>query len=80
MNRTVIVRRDRLHYVEKYNRYEKKHSNTPAHVSPAFIVKEGDTVTIGECRPLSKTVKFNVLEHESVASGFLQKKKLFKIF
>ncbi len=25
-------------------------------------VKPGDIVTIGECRPLSKTVKFNVLK------------------
>ena len=25
-------------------------------------VKIGDTVTVGECRPLSKTVRFNVLK------------------
>ena len=34
------------------------------HCSPCFInVTEGDVVTIGQCRPLAKTVKFNVLEH-----------------
>ena len=27
-----------------------------AHVSPAFRVEEGDQVTVGQCRPLSKTV------------------------
>jgi len=62
MQRTVVVRRDYLHYVPKYNRYEKRHRNIPAHVSPAFSVKEGDIVLIGECRPLTKTVHFNVLK------------------
>ncbi|TXG60832.1 hypothetical protein EZV62_012195 [Acer yangbiense] len=42
--------------------YEKRHSNIPAHVSPCFRVKEGDHITIGQCRPLSKTVRFNVLK------------------
>jgi small subunit ribosomal protein S11e len=62
MQRTIIVRRDYLHYVPKYNRYEKRHRNLPAHISPALNVKIGDIVLIGECRPLSKTVHFNVLK------------------
>ncbi|VDP05221.1 unnamed protein product [Heligmosomoides polygyrus] len=37
------------------------------HCSPAFRdIAPGDLVTIGECRPLSKTVRFNVLKfHKS---------------
>uniref|UniRef100_A0A0E0KV42 Small ribosomal subunit protein uS17 N-terminal domain-containing protein n=1 Tax=Oryza punctata TaxID=4537 RepID=A0A0E0KV42_ORYPU len=93
MNRTIIVRRNYLHFVKKYQRqvnnygfylcftfpfffftfltwnansspcrYEKRHSNIPAHISPCFRVKEGDHVIIGQCRPLSKTVRFNVLK------------------
>ncbi|CAI8610450.1 unnamed protein product [Vicia faba] len=62
MNRTIIVRRNYLHFIKKYQRYEKRHSNIPAHVSPCFRVKEGDHVIIGQCRPLSKTVRFNVLK------------------
>jgi small subunit ribosomal protein S11e len=51
MQRTLTVRRDYLHYIKKYNRYEKRHKMTSAHVSPAFVgIKEGDTVTIGQCR------------------------------
>ncbi|KAF9668737.1 hypothetical protein SADUNF_Sadunf14G0034700 [Salix dunnii] len=42
--------------------YEKRHSNIPAHISPCFRVREGDYVIIGQCRPLSKTVRFNVLK------------------
>uniref|UniRef100_H8ZWZ2 Small ribosomal subunit protein uS17 n=1 Tax=Collodictyon triciliatum TaxID=190325 RepID=H8ZWZ2_9EUKA len=52
MKRTITVRRDYLHYIKKYNRYEKRHSNLSAHVSPCFVVKEGDVVTVGQCRPL----------------------------
>ena len=61
MRNTIVVRRDYLHYIKKYNRYEKRHTNLVAHCSPCFRVKEGDIVTIGECRPLAKTVNFNVL-------------------
>ncbi|XP_033227426.1 40S ribosomal protein S11-like [Belonocnema kinseyi] len=63
MQRTIVIRRDYLHYVRKYNRFEKRHRNMSVHLSPAFRdVEIGDVVTIGECRPLSKTVRFNVLK------------------
>jgi len=68
MRRTVVIRRDYLHYIPKYNRFEKRHTNISAHCSPAFKVKEGDVVTIGQCRPLSKTVRFNVLKVEAQKS------------
>merc|ERR1712093_326453 len=61
MHGTVVVRRDYFHYIKKYQWYEKRHSNISAHVSPCFRCKEGDTVIIGQCRPLSKTVRFSVL-------------------
>jgi hypothetical protein len=31
-------------------RYEKRHKNVSAHLSPAFRCKEGDHVVIGQCR------------------------------
>ncbi|RDX79722.1 40S ribosomal protein S11, partial [Mucuna pruriens] len=46
MNRTIIVRRNYLHFIKKYQRYEKRHSNIPAHMSPCFRVKEGDHATL----------------------------------
>ena len=61
MHRTIVLRRDYLHYIKKYQRYEKRHTNISAHISPCFRCNEGDTVTVGQCRPLSKTVRFNVL-------------------
>ncbi|CAM0137467.1 40S ribosomal protein S11-B [Umbelopsis sp. WA50703] len=63
MKRTVVIRREYLHYIPKYSRYEKRHKNLSAHLSPAFVgVEAGDLVTVGQCRPLSKTVRFNVLK------------------
>jgi len=62
MKNTVIIRKDYLHYIKKYNRFEKRHKNTPVHVSPAFRVKAGDEIMAGQCRPLSKTVRFNMLK------------------
>ena len=69
MKRTIIVRRDYLHYIKKYRRFEKRHTNVPVHVSPCFKVKEGDVVTMGQCRPLSKTVRFNVRVRTSAPLG-----------
>lgn len=50
MNRTIVVRRDYLHFIKKYQRYEKRHTNISAHLSPCFRCHEGDTVVIGQCR------------------------------
>jgi small subunit ribosomal protein S11e len=81
MKRTVIVRRDYLQYVNKYRRYEKRHRNMPAHCSPCFQnVGEGDIVTIGQCRPLAKTVRFNVIEHAPCTNKALNVKKIFRQF
>jgi len=63
MQRTIVIRRDYLHFIKKYNRFEKRHKNLSVHLSPCFRdTKVGDVVTIGECRPLSKTVRFNVVK------------------
>eukprot|EP01006_Ploeotia_vitrea_P031715 TRINITY_DN64015_c1_g2_i3.p2 TRINITY_DN64015_c1_g2~~TRINITY_DN64015_c1_g2_i3.p2 ORF type:complete len:162 (+),score=88.01 TRINITY_DN64015_c1_g2_i3:33-518(+) len=77
MQRTIIVRRDYLHYIKKYNRFEKRHRNVAAHISPCFRVNSGDSVVVGQCRPLSKTVRFNVLEVTAAGGG---KKKGVKLF
>lgn len=60
MHRTIVIRREYLHFIPKYSRYEKRHTNVPVHVSPAFRVEVGDQVTVGQCRPLSKTVSFKI--------------------
>merc|ERR1712000_203862 len=80
MKNTIVVRKSFLHFIRKYNRFEKRHSNIPSHCSPCFKgIKEGDIVTIGQCRPLSKTVRFNVLKHQP-NQIFGSAKKQFMLF
>lgn len=62
MQGTVVVSRDYLHYVKKYKRYEKRSSKLHAHNPPCLGAKVGDTVKIAECRPISKTKTFVVVE------------------
>ena len=57
MTRTVVIRRDYLHYIKKYNRYEKRHKNVSAHVSPAFKLNVGDSVIVGQCRCVRASIR-----------------------
>ena len=51
MERTLTFRRDYLHCIKKHRRFEKRHTMISAHVSPCFVGhKEGDIVTVGQCR------------------------------
>lgn len=62
MDKTVVVQRDHLNYMPKFKRYERRRSHIPAHSPPCISAKEGDWVKIAECRPISKTVSFVVVE------------------
>jgi small subunit ribosomal protein S17 len=62
MEKTIIVRLDYLKYVPKFRRYERRRSNIPAHNPPCLEIKAGDKVKLVECRPISKTVSFVVVE------------------
>jgi len=62
MQNTVSVEREFMHYVKKYERYEKRTSTYHAHCPPCMNLAVGDTVRIAECRPLSKTVSFVTVE------------------
>jgi len=70
MDKTVVIRRDYQLYVPKFKRYERRHSHINAHNPPCLNVKEGERIKIAECRPLSKTVSFVVVERmEEKRSG-----------
>ena len=59
---TVSVEREFMHFVKKYERYEKRTSTYHAHCPSCMKLGVGDTVRIAECRPLSKTVSFVTIE------------------
>ena len=65
MSDSIVVERETTRYMQKYERYEKRTRRYAAHL-PSCIggVSQGDRVRIMECRPLSKTVKFCVIEKE----------------
>ncbi|MDH4213137.1 MAG: 30S ribosomal protein S17 [Candidatus Odinarchaeota archaeon] len=56
MHNTIAFQQDFLSLVKKYSRYERRRSRKLAHHPPCISLKEGDTVKVIECRPLSKNV------------------------
>ncbi len=65
MQGTVVVEKTHARTVPKYQRLEKRTSRYAAHVPSNIDCAVGDEVTIAECRPISKTVKFVVVENRS---------------
>ncbi|HTT17205.1 MAG TPA: 30S ribosomal protein S17 [Thermoplasmata archaeon] len=61
MQRTAVVERTLLHYVPKYERYEKRRRRYLAHSPPCLNVPVGHRVRISETRPLSKLVAFCIV-------------------
>jgi small subunit ribosomal protein S17 len=64
MQKTITIERRNVRYMKKYERFEKRTSRLVAHL-PSCIgdVNIGDSVRIMECRPLSKTISFCVVEN-----------------
>jgi small subunit ribosomal protein S17 len=62
MDKTVIVKREYLQFSPKFVRYERRRGHIPSHNPPCINAKEGQNVKIAECRPISKTVSFVVVE------------------
>jgi ribosomal protein uS17 len=60
---TVIIRRDYVQFVKKYQRYERRNTRLACHL-PECLVPEidiGDLVRAGESRKISKTKAFIIL-------------------
>lgn len=60
--KTAVVEREYFQYIPKYERYERRHSRMVAYNPECISAKEGNRVRIAECRPLSKTKSFVVVE------------------
>jgi len=61
MQRTAVVERTLLHYVPKFERYERRRRRYLAHAPPCLGVVVGHRVRIAETRPLSKLVSFCII-------------------
>jgi small subunit ribosomal protein S17 len=62
MQRTAVVERTLLHFVPKFERYEKRRRRYLAHHPPCLTIPLGHRVKIAETRPLSKAVSFCIVE------------------
>ncbi len=62
MESTVVVLREFEKRDAKFERFEKRRSKIHAHIPPCIDAKAGDSVKIAECRPLSKTKAYVVVE------------------
>lgn len=65
----VVVSREYPRPTPKYKRYQRSRSKVHAYLPPCVEVKEGAEVKIAECRPLSKTVSFVVIEVNTKDGG-----------
>jgi len=60
--KTAVIEKNYQHYLPKYERFERRHSRIVAYNPECVGAKEGNVVSIAECRPLSKTKAFVVIE------------------
>jgi small subunit ribosomal protein S17 len=61
MDKSAVIRRERMVFVPKYERFMKRTSRMSVHSPPCIGAAVGDEVTVMECRPLSKTIAFTIV-------------------
>jgi len=68
MQNTVVVQREYLRYIRKFERFEKRTHRMNVHAPPCLALQVGNRVTVMECRPLGKTVHFVAIHNREVAA------------
>ena len=59
---TVVIERESLIDFTKFKRFGRSKNKIHAHVPSNLDIEEGDYVVAAECRPISKSVSFVVVE------------------
>ena len=67
MQNTVVIERQSLRFIRKYQRYEKRTHRMNVHAPPCLGLQIGHRVLAMECRPLGKTVHFVAIHNQGVA-------------
>ena len=62
---TVVIQKELPIYFKKFKRYGRSKNKIHAHVPSNLDVAAGDYVVAAECRPISKSVSFVVVEVKS---------------
>ena len=76
MRKTAVIEFERLHFVKKYERYEKRKTKLKVHNPECINAKYGDIVQMMECRPLSKTKNSIIIKKLGIQKGFKEKMDL----
>ncbi len=59
---TIVLQKESLVYFTKFKRYARSKNTIHAYKPSCIDVEEGDSVLTAECRPISKSVSFVVVE------------------
>ena len=78
VHKSSVVEWERRFYIPKYERHEKRRSRVRAHNPSCINAKEGDFVTVYECRPLSKTKHFVIIQKIGKDILFQQRQELLE--
>ena len=78
MRNTATIEWTRRYALPKYERYEKRISSIAVHNPECIHAQDGDLVKIMECRPLSKTKNFVIIENLGKVRGFEQRAELME--
>ena len=70
MRKTAVIEFERLHFLPKYERYEKRRTKLKVHNPDCIGAKDGDVVKVMECRPLSKAKTLVIIQKLGVEKGF----------
>ena len=62
---TVVIQKELPIYFTKFKRFGRSRNKIHAHVPSNINVQEGDHVIAAECRPISKSVSFVIVEVKS---------------
>ena len=59
---TIVIQKESPIYFKKFKRFGRSKNKIHAHVPSNINVEEGNYVIAAECRPISKSVSFVVVE------------------
>jgi len=78
MQLTATVEWPRRKYVRKYERYDSSKTRVKAHNPVEIDAKKGDIVKLVECRPISKSKHFMIIEKVGRERLFEAKQELME--
>ncbi|MEA3430977.1 MAG: 30S ribosomal protein S17 [Nanoarchaeota archaeon] len=79
MQNSAVVQWVNTLHLPKYERNIKRKSKISVHNPGCIDVKEGDQVKIIQCRPLSKTKNFVIIEKLGKDKDFVSKDELYEV-